>query len=95
MRTSGHFIMVILIAISGCASTPQVDPVLTDNEWVREVINYRNTLALDHPDQGELVLAINDEMREIVTTEFTINNKHRATKDLAHWLLDKQGHNMV
>ena len=94
MRTKGLLMMISLIVLSACASSPQIDPVLAGNEWVREVQNYRATLPIDHPDQGELVLAISDEMREIVTTQFALKGKHEATKDLAYWLLDKQGRNM-
>ena len=94
MRTKELFMLVSLIVLAGCASTPQIDPVLADNKWVREVLNYRSTLPIDHPDQAELVLAISDEMREIVTTQFSLKSKHQATKDIAYWLLDKQGRNM-
>lgn len=94
MRNKGLLVLISLVIISGCATTSQIDPLLADDVWVGEVLSYRTTLPTDHPDQGELVLAISDEMREIVTTQFSLKSKHQATKDLAYWLLDEQGRNM-
>lgn len=94
MRTKGLFKLFFLIMLAGCASTSKIDPVLSGNEWVQQVLNYRSTLPVDHPDQAQFVLAISDEMREIVTSQFAFKPKHQATKELAYWLLDKQGRNM-
>jgi hypothetical protein len=87
--------LFFLIMLAGCASTSKIGPVLADNEWVQQVLNYRSTLPIDHPDQAQLVLAISDEIREIVTSQFAFKPKHQATKELAYWLLEKQGRNMT
>jgi hypothetical protein len=42
-----------------------------------------------------LVLENSHEMREIVTSKLALKTKHQATKELAYWLLDKQGRNMT
>jgi hypothetical protein len=42
-----------------------------------------------------LVLENSHEMREIDTSKLALKTKHQATKELAYWLLDKQGRNMT
>ena len=84
----------LLVLLAGLASCAHQSAGVTDNAWTQGVINYRQTLPINHPDQLETVLQISDAMRNEVTMRFSTMPKHTAARRLAEWLLDEEGQNM-
>ena len=81
--------------LAACSTTPRVPEHSAKPVWVQKVVSYQSSLPLDHPDRNELVLAITPEMKEQVTNRFSLMPKHQAAKEMALWLLDENGHDMV
>jgi Flp pilus assembly protein TadD len=81
--------------LAACSTTPRVSDQSAKPVWVQKVVSYQSSLPLDHPDRNELVLAITPEMKDQVTNRFSLMPKHQAAKEMALWLLDENGHNMV
>lgn len=80
--------------LSGCASKP-VSEAFSSADWVQEIIDYQYRLPADHPDQLSKLLTINDEMRTTVLERFSGLSTHRASEELAKWLISDEGHDMT
>ena len=89
-----------LVAFNGCAHNTNINDdrsiqhSLAKHVWVQKVVNYQQQLTLEHISQIDTVLSVSDEMREVVIARFSNLPRHRAAKELATWLLDKDGLNM-
>ncbi len=99
LRTGPLLSLFFLIALSGCASTGSSQSSSSDEPsieqlWVQSIINYKNEIPPDHPDQIDAVFQVSDEMRLEVREQFGGLSKHGAAKAIAYWLLDENGRNM-
>ena len=88
------------IVLNGCAHNTNISDnnsktnYLVSEPWIQEVVNYQQQLSAEHTDKIESVLSVTQEMRDEVINKFSHLPRHRAAKELAKWLLAKDGLNM-
>jgi len=85
----------LLFLLAGLSSCAHQSVGVVDGVWTQSVIDYQQTLPVNHPDQLETVLEISDTMRDEVLTRFSTMSKYKAARKLAKWLLAKDGQNMI
>ena len=100
MHIKGRYIKQLCIslaclALSACATTERGT---TQHEglsaWMKQAIQYEDSLDISHPHRQHQIYRVSDEMREILESQFSDYSKVRAIREIATWLLAPEGHGM-
>lgn len=84
--------LLLLISAAGCASTPAIQ---SDDSLIASILNYEALLPENHPDSINHVYSLPESVRKSIRERFTRRDRHRNASDLAQWLMDPDGYNMV
>ncbi len=84
--------LVLLITITGCATRPSID---ANDSLISAILNYEASLPENHPDSPEQIFQLPDELKAKISDRFKSSNKHKNASDLARWLMDPNGHNLI
>jgi len=84
--------LMLLLFAAGCASTPNIE---SDDSLINSVLSYESLLPENHPDSSEQVFKLPDDVRKEIADSFTSRDRHRNASDLARWLMDPEGHNLI
>lgn len=81
-----------LFLVSACTHTgpPSVESI-SKEDWKYDYIKYRHTLAENHPDSAEKVLAISEQVRNEIQNLFGHLSQKQTAYALANWVISKKG----
>jgi Flp pilus assembly protein TadD len=83
--------LLLLVILTGCATSPKIN---SGDDFIASILNYEASLPANHPDSIEQVYKLPDDVRKAIREKFTSYDRHRAASELAHWLMDPNGHNL-
>lgn len=84
--------LLLLVVNAGCATPPSIK---SDDSLIASILNYEALLPNNHPDTPDQIFKLSDDIREQIRGRFKSPDKHKNASDLARWLMDPDGHNLV
>lgn len=86
-----YFLLLLSLLLQACTTTSQTP--LVDPRF-KQLINYKNTLAVDHPDHINQVIHLPDNFKHEIKQRFGRLRSIDAVHKMAKWLISKDGYDL-
>jgi len=83
--------LLLLMILAGCTTLPKIN---SSDDVIASILNYEASLPAGHPDLVEQIYKLPDNVRKTIREKFKSYDRHRAASELAHWLMDPDGHHL-
>ena len=85
-----------VFALTACSTMPSPSVIdAPQAAWLSEIIDYRGSLEVDHPDNINAQFEVSAPMRQLVRSKFGKYHHSVAARKLARWLIETDGHDMI